>query len=193
MNWIKREWVLVATVWMLSGLCTSAWAGARVNPFDGIVERNPFGLKPPLPPVTEPAVPQAPPPPRATVEVTGITDILSSKRALLEIIPGPGKPVMRRIALEGDRFESVEVVSINLEKNEVVLRNGGVITNVPLKVAKSSPLPATPEVKPVLLPTQNAYNNSGRSSVMMGGPVPRMARPPVPLLPGLPQADRSFQ
>lgn len=144
---------------MLSGCLTVAaviasshlaFADARVNPYESIVERNPFALKPPPPPAP-PEDPSAktPPVPPATVELTGITSILKSKKALLEIIPGPGKPTLKQIMSEGERIESVEVVSINIEKNEVTIKNGALVTNLTFKVAKSTDKPAgVPGVPP---------------------------------------------
>jgi hypothetical protein len=173
---------------LLVGVGTRAWADAKVNPYDPILARNPFGLKPPPPPPPPPD-PEAnkPPPPLATVELTGITSILSSKRALLEIIPGPGKPMLKPILAEGERVESVEVVSINVEKNEVTVKNGNVVTNLTFRVAKSTPAPVgapapgaipgaipRPSV-PVPPPAQTSFNNpnqnqgTGRNAVMMAG------------------------
>jgi len=134
--------LLTGMVILLTG--SYVLADVKLNPYDPIVERNPFGLKPPPPPEDPSSkIPPAPPAPPATVELTGITTILSSKKALLEIIPGPGKPMIRRIAVEGERFDSIEVVSIDVDKNEVVVKNGSVITNLTFRVAKSSPGPAT--------------------------------------------------
>ncbi len=175
---MKRELARLATIWMLAAVCSSAWADAKLNPFGNIAERNPFGLRPPPPPV-EPPAPIVPPPSRATVEVTGITSILSNNLALLEIIPGPGKPMIRSILGEGERVESIEVVEIHLESNEVVLRNGGMVTNVSLRVAKSSPLSATKGIRPVSRFQQSASYTSGaaRNGVTVGGPVSQSNRP----------------
>ena len=172
---------LAATVVLVSGR-ESAMADTKANPYDAIVERNPFGLKPPPPPAPpEDPSSKLPPAPLATVEVTGITSILSSKRALLEIVPGPGKPMLKPILSEGERVESIEVVSINVEKNEVTIRNGGVITNLTFKVAKSTPGPAAPGAfpppvpgsVPPPIPPQTTLNNYGTGrGVMMGGGAP---------------------
>lgn len=158
---------------------------ADVTPYDVIVDRNPFGLKPPPPPPdpSETAAKPPPPAPPATVELTGITSILSSKRALLEIVPGPGKPMIKPILGEGERMESVEVVSINVEKNEVTIRNGTLITNLTFKVAKSTPSAPPPPPAGVIppplpgatpAPAQTSYNNNqgGNRSVMVGGGSP---------------------
>lgn len=175
--------IRLAGLTLVAGVCANVWADAKVNPYDPIVERNPFGLKPPPPPPDPNDAPKPPPPPLATVELTGITSILSSKRALLEIVPGPGKPMLKPILAEGERVESVEVVSINVEKNEVTVKNGSVVTNLTFKVAKAAPAPTGPPVPgavprpamPVPPPAQTSFNynqnnaGSGRYNVMVAG------------------------
>ena len=136
MKWINRGLSGIAAMALGAGSAVNGFADAKLNPYETIVDRNPFGLKPPPPPVDTTAVapPAAPP---ATVEVTGITGFLyGRKRALLEITPGPGKPVQKPILGEGERVESVEVVSINVEKNEVTMKIGTLVTNLSLKVSK---------------------------------------------------------
>jgi hypothetical protein len=178
----KRNLVWAAAGALLIGSGVGAWADTSGNKYEMIVERNPFGLKPPPPPPDPSELNKPPPTPPATVELTGITSILSSKRALFEIIPGPGKPMIKPILAEGERIESVEVVSINVDKNEVTVKNGGLITNLTFKVAKSGPTPAAavpgsipPPVIPgaaPAVPTQSSYNQnqgSGRYNVMVGG------------------------
>lgn len=175
----KRGLVAALTA---AGLLTHAWADVDPSRYTMIVERNPFQLKPPpLPPDPSSQVPVAPPTPPATVELTGITSIFASKRALLEIIPGPGKPMLKPILSEGEKFESIEVVSINVEKNEVVVKNGPIVTNLTFKVAKSNPTPAppppgmgvVPPSVPGAVPPQPGFSysqpTSGRSGVMMTG------------------------
>src|SRR5688572_18158868 len=169
-----------------------AWADTSVNHYEMIVERNPFGLKPPPPPPDPSEINKPPPTPPATVELTGITSILSSKRALFEIIPGPGKPMIKPILAEGERIESVEVVSINVDKNEVTVKNGGLITNLTFKVAKSGPTPAVPvpgTIPPPAAPTQAA--SSGRYNVMVGGGNTSVTPDsPAPVVPSV--SDGSF-
>jgi len=144
MKWMKRSFTGLAALVVGGISAVNGFADAKINPYETIVDRNPFGLKPPPPPV-DPSLTAAPAAPPATVELTGITSFLSSKkRALLEITPGPGKPVQRPILAEGERVETVEVVSINVEKNEVTIKNGNIITNLSLKVTKVATAPAAP-------------------------------------------------
>ena len=169
---------------MLASSGAEALADAKANPYDAIVERNPFALKPPPPPAPpEDPSSKLPPAPLATVEVTGITSILSSKKVLLEIVPGPGKPMLKPILSEGERLDSIEVVSIDVEKNEVVIKNGGVTTNLTFKVVKSAPGPAGPAAPGAVPPpavagipsaaAQPAFGNQDYSSpgrgVQVGG------------------------
>ena len=106
------------------------------NPYESIVERNPFALRPPPPPAPPDTGPPAPPPPLATVELTGVTSIFSKKKALVEIVPGPGKQPMKLTLEEGEREGSVEIVSIEVDKAEVTINNAGSVTNISLKVTK---------------------------------------------------------
>jgi len=164
-------------------------AGMKSNPYEWILERNPFGLRPPPPAVKKPPELVVPPAPLATVEVSGILSVLSSPRALLEIVPGPGKPMLKPILGVGERVDAVEVVSINVERGEVMLRNGSVITNVPLRAAKaglaSAPNGPTPPAQ-----LAGASPAGGRSGVVLGGGVPMPESRRIPTFPALPQAGR---
>ena len=180
MNW-KNEFSIRAGLLVVTVATTaSVWADVKSNPYESIVDRNPFGLRPPPPPPSnEPPPPPSAPP--ATVELTGITSLFQKTRALLEITPGPGKPLLKPILSVGERVESVEIVSINVEKNEVVIKNGNIVTNLSLKVAKSGGAPAAPVpgvfapppgINPAFQPPQpQAFtpNNAGRGGAMTYG------------------------
>lgn len=140
----------VAILFLSSATGGVALAGVEVNRFEAILETNPFRLRPVPPPQPEAPPPAPPAAPLAVVELTGVTSILGSHRALFEITPGPGKPTVRPILKEGERVDSVELVSIDITRGEVTIRNGTVLTNLPLKVAKAStptspgPVPGAP-------------------------------------------------
>jgi hypothetical protein len=195
MNRILVGPTLCLTLAMVLGGGTHSFGGVSVNPFAGIVDGNPFRLKPEPPPAPEPTAPIAPPAPLATVEVTGITDILNSRRALLEIVPGPGKPMLKPILGEGERVESVEVVSINVARGEVMVRNGTVLTNLALKVAKAPA--ATPPTEKVLggqtqplAPSNAGIGVSARHEVALGGGVAAPGNRRT--IPSLPNINRSI-
>src|SRR5215475_5255978 len=114
-----------AVLLVSSLLCCSA-ADAIVgdnsgNPYQGIVDRNVFGLKPPPPPPA--AEPQLPPAPKVTI--TGITTILGNKRVLLEVaIPAKGtEPAKKQsyILAEGQRDGDMEVMQIDEKSGDVKL------------------------------------------------------------------------
>lgn len=84
-------------VCLVTGAAVCAQAAADVpdnepssdNPYQAIVERNVFGLRPPPPPPGPEEAPKPPPPP---LTLTGITTMLGKKLAFLKSAPQPGKP-----------------------------------------------------------------------------------------------------
>ena len=116
---------------VLSGLLVCAVARTEAadsgNPYQGIVDRNVFGLKPPPPPPkTEP---DKPPPPKITLN--GITTIFGKPRAVMSVQmpakpPEPSKP-QSFILAEGQRDGDLEVIEINekLDGGTVKVRNFG--------------------------------------------------------------------
>lgn len=126
----------------LVAFCTAAQAltqdskfdAAGGTPYQGIVERNVFGLKPPPPPPDPNDIPKAPAP---KIILNGITTLFGVPRALLKVPaqPGkagdPGKAEQSSILRVGERDGELEVVSINTdpkdEKVEVTY-NGQPIT-----------------------------------------------------------------
>jgi hypothetical protein len=113
------------------------------NPYQGIVDRNVFGLKPPPPPPpTEPPLPPAP-----KVTITGITTILGNKRVLLEVaIPAKGtEPAQKKsyILTEGQRDGDIEVLQIDEKTGDVKLNDFGTVMT--LNIEKDGPkLASTP-------------------------------------------------
>lgn len=186
----------------LVAIRSNANEDTKSNPYESIAARNPFQLKDPPPPPGPDDVPKPPPPPLATVEVTGVLSLgkNAKKKALLEIVPGPGKPPLKPTLEEGERVESVEVLFIDVDEGFVKINNGGVITNVALKTPTKTPtqpipLPGVqpgfpppvlqptagivpPTVNPNLAnPNASQYNNNGRGNVMVVGGSPAAATP----------------
>ena len=118
------------------------------NPYHPIVERNIFGLKDPPPP-PPPEEPKGPPPPKITL--TGITDVLGRKLALLEWQepPGPGQPLKKNFATltEGQREGKIEVLEIDVKAGIVKVNNHGVADTLSFK-DDGAKLPATPFTAP---------------------------------------------
>lgn len=96
------------------------------NPYQGIVDRNVFGLKPP--PDPESLKPPAPPPP--PIQLQGISVLFGRKRVLFTVtVPGskPGQPPERKalILAEGERQDDVEVLEIDEKTGTVKFNNHG--------------------------------------------------------------------
>jgi hypothetical protein len=125
-------------------------ADTRQNPYGPIIERNAFGLKPPPPPAADgPKEEQKPPP---NVKLTGISNLFQ-KRAFLEITeqatpgakpqpgqpPGPSGPTVHRpILIESEAAYGVEVLSIDIERNLVRIRNNGTESELTFEAPKPS-------------------------------------------------------
>ena len=111
------------------------------SPYQGIVERNVFGLKPPPPPPDPEA--NKPPPPKITLQ--GITTFGGVKRALLkaQLPPPPGDKTKAAppkgeeafILAEGQREGDIEVLEINATPGSefVKVNDFGTITNLNFK------------------------------------------------------------
>jgi hypothetical protein len=127
----KRAVISLGSIMLCAG--ASAIVNDSANPYQGIVERNVFGLKP-LPPISKvDEKPASAPPP---ITLTGMTSILSSKRALLNV-QLPGKPIQSFILAEGQREGDIELLEIDEKAGSVKLNYGG--TTVPLNFEKNGP------------------------------------------------------
>ena len=126
------------------------------NPYQSIVDRNVFALKPPPPPPD----PEAAKPPPVKITLTGITTILGNKRALMKAPAPPGKPgepakpELSYIRAPGQREGDVEVLDIDEVSGNVKLRNAGVEVTLnidkdgPKLAPSSAPVPGIPGAVP---------------------------------------------
>jgi hypothetical protein len=168
-------------------LCTSGNAvtsDAPGNPYQGIVDRNVFGLKSPPPPPDPEA--NKPPPPK--IFLTGITTILGNKRALLKTTPPPkpGEPAKEQSFTlgEGQREGEIEVLEINEKAGTVKVNDYGTITTLDfdkdgVKVAGGiPPAPGGAAARPggfVPGPAANPFTPAGGANAL-----PRPMRLPTP-------------
>lgn len=140
-----------------AGLALCIGARARVADssgacYQGISERNAFGLKPPAQPRIEV---KAPPLPKLIL--TGITTILGDKRALMKAEPpgakaGDHSKELSLILTEGQREGDIEVLQIDENAGSVKVNNSGTVMT--LTFDKDGPKP--PNTPPPGLPSTAA-------------------------------------
>lgn len=88
------------------------------NEYQSIVHRNAFGLISPSPisSIAQPA-------PVGDIKLTGIVTLPKPKAFFIFLPPNSAQPQFLSLA-EGESIEMVEVITISIEKTEVLLRNG---------------------------------------------------------------------
>jgi hypothetical protein len=113
----------------LAGVVSSVMLGGCLaglsadNPYQDIVNRNAFALNP-IPPPPPPTPPQAQNP--TDVFLSGISTIGGVKKAFLRVVDKtPGRKEEFPILIEGEGQGRVDVVSINVDKGEVVIKIDG--------------------------------------------------------------------
>jgi hypothetical protein len=115
------------------------------NPYQSIVDRNVFSLKPPPPPADPSEINK---PTAVKITLTGITTILGNKRVLMKTAPPPGKPGegpktdQSYILTEGQREGDIEVLEIDEKTGSVKVNNGGTVQTLTFE-KDGAKLPAT--------------------------------------------------
>jgi hypothetical protein len=175
---------------MMGGLafCTTANAVTAIspetpnNPYQSIVDRNVFSLKPPPPPAEPVEVnkPQA-----LKITLTGITTILGNKRVLMKAVPTTAKPgeaakaEQSYILTEGQREGDLEILAIDEKLGSVKVSNAGSVQTLTFE-KDGAKLPSTPAPAPA--PVNGAPQ-------IPGFPVAR----PFPQPPGAAAGTPNFQ
>jgi hypothetical protein len=170
----------VIGAWVLWPAANGVARDATASPYQGIVERNVFGLKPPPPP-PDPAA-NKPPPPRIFLQ--GITTFGGVKRALLkaQLPPKPGdKPTGEQsfILAEGQRDGDIEVLEIRTDSgvSTVKVNDFGTITNLTFEkdgikgAPGAAPTPGIPQQPRTVMAVPGAMGGAG------GVPLPLGTRP----------------
>jgi len=131
-------------------------AVAKENPYQSIIDRNAFGLKPPPSPPTN-VVEAAP---LLQVKLTGVSSLGGEPKAFFQMTePGPGKlPKWPPGLTKGEKLDGIEVLDIDVDKAEVRIKNGTIETTLNFEKdgIKSAPGAAAPPrtamVPPLTLP-----------------------------------------
>jgi hypothetical protein len=160
--------------------------------YQGISERNVFGLRPPP---TQPS-PTNTPVALPKIVLTGITTILDSKRALMKVAPANGKQVepgkeLSLILTEGQREGEIEVLQIDEKAGSVKVNNSGTVMVLTFekdgaKLPATAPVPgipgtvpipgALPAMNPLSFPVRgNSTNFPGRGRGFTPPPMPGVA------------------
>ena len=124
---------------------------ASDNPYEGIIDRNVFGLKPPPPPPD----PESLKPPASKITLTGIMTIFGKKQALMKTPPGPATPPKpgqppeppkehNYMLAEGQREDDITVLQIDEVGKSVKVDNAGHIETLtfPTNEVKTASAPA---------------------------------------------------
>ncbi|HMJ90065.1 MAG TPA: hypothetical protein VK530_09625 [Candidatus Acidoferrum sp.] len=174
------------TAAVLAGLSAVTYAEVKENPYQIIIDRNPFQLKtPPVvqPPSTEPT--NAPPP--IEIRLTGISDLLGEPKAFLQFQNQQTKKFEFPPALQvGEKQGDIEVLAIDTIAGTVRIRNGDAETTLDFEkngvkpatavAAAGSPVPPPPGMMPLRVPPPPApggsFNNPGAGNVSVSGGAP---------------------
>jgi hypothetical protein len=158
---------------IVAGFSLGAFAEVKDNPYQVIIDRNPFGLKP-IPPPPPPPDNTPPPPPALEIKLTGVTTLLGSPRVFLEFTDPQSKKIDHPPPLaEGESYkDSISIVAIDAENGRVKIKKGD--TETTLDFDKDGYKPG-----------------GGSAAVAAAAPVPHPGLPgfnPIPPVPGLPTA-----
>ena len=133
----------------LVGSSLVAFADVQENPYQVIIDRNPFGLKP-IPVVVNTVADTNPPPPAVEIKLTGISNLGGDPKAFLEIVNTQTKKTERPRPLGIDDSDmNIKILSIDAEKGLVRVRNGDAESTLdfekngikPTATASAAPVP----------------------------------------------------
>jgi len=170
------------------GFALAASAELKENPYQIIIDRNPFKLSPPPPPPTPTVTetnPPAPPPP--DIKLTGITTLLGAPRVMLQVEDKQSKKFLFPTLEEGETANGITIVAIDAENMKVRVKNGDAETTLDFKnngvkpgagaVAATTPAPqhglmplgAAPAHPAAAAAAAAAAANQSRGAIVAGG------------------------
>ncbi len=151
----NKFWCLAALAGVIGGTTSHGAPSVRTrDSYQSIVERNPFGLKPPPPP-PDPSLsaPPIPPPVKTDISLTGITTIgypKVPKRAYFQTKEANKKDPNFYALSEGQSKDNIEVLHIDEKRPATVkIRMGGTEQTLTfesngIKPPASAPMPGAP-------------------------------------------------
>jgi hypothetical protein len=172
-----------AGILVVAGFTLAARAELKDNPYQIIVDRNPFGLKG-IPPPEPPKKEEAPPEPPPDIKLTGITTLLGTPKVFLQLEDkkAKGKFTFPPPIAEGETENGVTVVAIDTENMKVRIKNGDAETTLDFKSNGVKPggggtavasaavpgiVPAHPGAPPAI--PGAVATTAGRGAIVAGG------------------------
>ena len=115
---------------IVAGFSLGAFADVKENPYQVIIDRNPFGLKP-IPEAPKAPPPEAPVTPPPEIKLTGITTLGAAPKAFLQVEDKQTKKAEFPPPLAaGESYKDLTVVSIDVDNNTVRIKNGDAETTL---------------------------------------------------------------
>lgn len=189
--------VLAFAAMAMTGMGLNVFAGVRGNPYQSIVARNPFGLRPVPPPALQP-VKTPPAAPLPEIKLTGVTTLLSRPNALFQYEDKETKKVEFPLPLsEGETYKKLTVLHIDVANGRVRIRNGDSeatldFTHNGVKVGTGRPPAARGPIAGIIPPQRRPDNptaSNPNSRVIVLGPPGSMP----PANPGGPERLNAIQ
>ncbi len=177
---MKRATTIGAAVMtILAGFPLDTSAITKGNPYEMIIARNPFGLRPI--PRMEPPPPALPPQQSLPgIKITGITTLLGEPKALFQYEDqGTKKTEFPPLLAEGQSYKMLSVLQIDPENQWVRIKNGYAEMVLDFIANGVKPTPATAVASAgssLSLPPHGVSSISG-GRVVLGGPVPTQTLP----------------
>ena len=162
--------LLISSLIVLAGPETSVnESNPTENPYRTIVERNPFGLKPPPPPAPapQPVAEQA----KTDLKLTGITWFGSPKAYFIATQPKDNKTEYFSLGLD-EKKDGIEVLAIEEGAKSVRIRNAGVETL--MTFATHGVAPPVGPTAPAATPGVSGVPGAGFGMPGVGGTVQNM-------------------
>ena len=182
---------IVGTI-IVAGFSLGAFADVKENPYQVIIERNPFGLRP-VPVQQAPPPPEVPVTPPPEIKLTGITTLGATPKAFLQVEDKQTKKADFPPPLAaGETYKEITIVSIDVDNSTVRIKNAEGETTLdfekngvkPAASAAPVPPPGGMPLKPgVPVPAPGAYGFNpgnpgnpanaagagGRTAIVSGG------------------------
>lgn len=171
----------IVTIGLVTGMFLGTEAHAlpsetASNPYQSLIDRNVFDLKPP--PSLEP-VTYVPPP--VKIQLVGIASLFGTKKAILKVLdpPKPGQPPQAEpfVLSEGEAQQDIEVTEINEKDGAVKVINHGTAMTLTFKEdgvkLPAGPAPAQAAPMPGLasVPARRPFGQSAPAGAASPPPV----------------------